>query len=81
MKLTTADMESAPVLMIVALAREDEWHVEVFDEDATLIVEGIVLPETDHRSLIVEPWDYTTQTAASEPVTIDWDAVGRVHIP
>jgi hypothetical protein len=80
-KLTTAEMDSAPIVMVLALARDDEWHIEVFDDDETLLVEGIVLPESDHRSLIVQPYDYTPHTAVGDPATIDWDAVGRVHVP
>lgn len=81
MRLTTEDLEAAPVVMIVALARDDEWHIEVYDDDDTLIVAGVVLPDSDHRSLIVEPFDYTTNTTAGEPVTLDWDAVERLHVP
>ncbi len=82
MRVTTTDLVGPPVLMILGLARDtDEWHIEVYDDREALIVEGVVLPDTDHHSLIVEPYDYTSHAVAGDPVSVDWDAVGLVHVP
>lgn len=67
----TGDLESVPVICTMALAKRDEWFVEIHHDAG--VTKGELLA-ADWTNVLVRPED-------GEAVSIGWDSVQKVVVP
>lgn len=83
MILETGELESAPIVMLKALADDDlTWYVEVTydpaDDGNSRTVEGL-LEDVTWGSLTVQV--HVDDMPTGETVTLEWDCVEKVLVP